>query len=177
MTWLRPTMYPIPVPSPGRLTTMPRPRGGDWLEDEMLALRRAGVDVLVCLLTSVESDELALSDEPAAASRAGMEFHAFPIVDLGVPDPEQVRPLLDILTSRLDDGEHVAVHCRAGIGRSSLIAAALLVRLGSPTEQAWQVIADARGVSVPETDEQRRWLDTHYAHRGPTEPGTPQEKT
>jgi protein-tyrosine phosphatase len=140
---------------------MPRPRGGERLDDEMLAVRRAGVDILVCLLPPAERDEMGLSDEPAAATRAGLEFHAFPIADFSVPDPVQVRPLLDILASRLRDGRHVAVHCRGGIGRSSLIAAALLVRLGSPVEQAWQVIAQARGVPVPETEEQRRWLDTY----------------
>jgi hypothetical protein len=32
---------------PGRLSTMARPRGGDWLADELAALRRRGVDVLV----------------------------------------------------------------------------------------------------------------------------------
>jgi len=132
MTWSKPTMYPIPAPSPGQLSTMPRPRGGDWLEEEMLALRHAGIDTLVCLLTSAERDELALSDEPAAATRAGLDFHAFPIDDFGVPDPEEIQPLLDLLAFRLEDGRHVAVHCRAGIGRSSVIAAALLVRLGTP---------------------------------------------
>ena len=174
--WSSPTMYPIPVPPPARLSTMPRPRGGDWLDDEMLAMRRVGVDVLVCLLTAAERDEMALSGEPAAAIRAGLEFHAFPIADFGVPDPGQVRPLLDILASRLRAGQHVAVHCRGGVGRSSLIAAALLVRLGSPAAQAWEVIAQARGVPVPETEEQRRWLDTYDGQDGPTEPGKPGDK-
>jgi protein-tyrosine phosphatase len=159
MMWSAPTRYPIPVPPPARLSTMPRPRGGDRLDDEMLALRHDGVDILVCLLTSAERDELALAQEPAAATRAGLDFHAFPVVDFGVPDRAEIQPLLDLLTSRLEEGRHVAVHCRGGIGRSSLIAAALLVQLGSSVEEAWQVIAEARGVPVPETDEQRRWLD------------------
>lgn len=164
MTWSTPTLYSIPLPLPAaRLSTMARPRG-DRLDDEMLALRRAGVDVLVCLLTPAERAELALSDESAAALRAGLDFHAHPVADFGVPDPTQIQPLLDTLTHRLHEGRHVAVHCRGGIGRSSLLAAALLVRLGSDPEQAWQVIADARGVPVPETDEQRQWLDSRPLH-------------
>jgi predicted protein tyrosine phosphatase len=158
---LKPTLYRIPAPPPARLSTMPRPRGGEWLDDEMLALRRAGVDVLVCLLTLAERVELGLSDEPAAARRAGLEFHSFPIIDFGVPDHADVQPLLDDLVTRLTGGRYVAVHCRAGIGRSSLIAAALLVRLGTPTGQVWDLIAEARGLPVPETGEQRRWLDRH----------------
>ena len=156
---IRPTLYPIAAPAPARLSIMPRPRGGLWLDDEMVALRRAGVDVLVCLQTIAELEELELAGEPESAVAAGLEFHLFPIVDLGVPDHGEVRPLLDTLTARLTAGRHVVVHCRAGIGRSSLIAAALLVRSGVPSERAWRVISEARGCEVPETEGQRRWLD------------------
>lgn len=36
---------------------MPRPRGGDWLGDETRSLAKAGVGVLVSLLTADESAE------------------------------------------------------------------------------------------------------------------------
>jgi hypothetical protein len=43
--------------------------------------------------------------------------------------------LMAELEERLAEGEFIVVHCRAGIGRSSLIAAAVLVREGlSPAE-------------------------------------------
>ena len=115
---LKPTLYPTPAPPAAWLSIMARPRGGGWLDDEMAAVRTAGVDVLVCLLTAAERDELGLADEPAAAIRAGLEFHAFPIVDLRVPDHRAVRPPLELLVTTLLSGRHVAVHCRAGIGRS-----------------------------------------------------------
>lgn len=34
--------YWIPGPWPGRLGIVPRPRGGDWFEDEMRRLQLAG---------------------------------------------------------------------------------------------------------------------------------------
>jgi len=34
------------------LGIMPRPRGGDWLDDELQALGKAGVNVVVSLLTA-----------------------------------------------------------------------------------------------------------------------------
>lgn len=64
---------------------MTRPRGGDWLADELSALRCAAVDVLVCLLTRGELEELELATEERMARAAGREFHSFPIVDCGVP--------------------------------------------------------------------------------------------
>jgi protein-tyrosine phosphatase len=61
----------------------------------------------------------------------------------------------------------VVVHCRAGIGRSSLIAGTVLVRFGIPPEEAWRLITAARGFRVPETPEQGEWL-TAFAARGDT---------
>jgi protein-tyrosine phosphatase len=153
-------LYTIPVPPPGRLSIMPRPRGGARLSDELRALREAGVDVLVCLLPRGERLMLGLAAEPAAAAQAGLVFLAFPIRDFTTPDRAAAAGLVETLAARLAEGRHVAIHCRGGIGRSPLIAAALLVRLGTPAEQAWQVVSAARGRPVPETDAQRRWLAT-----------------
>ena len=41
---------------------LPRPRGGDWLADEIRSLRACGVDVLVSLLTGEEVGELDLAE-------------------------------------------------------------------------------------------------------------------
>jgi hypothetical protein len=61
---MKPTLFTISRHGPGRLATMARPRGGEWLTDELGSLRRAGVDVLVCALTGPEMLELGLTDEP-----------------------------------------------------------------------------------------------------------------
>ncbi|GAA2147453.1 tyrosine protein phosphatase [Kitasatospora kazusensis] len=154
---MRPSLFTVDRPGPGRLSTMARPRGGDWLEDEMTALRRHGVDVLVCALTGPELDELGLTEEPRAAVAAGLRFVPLPIPDRTVPDPAAVLPALRELAGQLRAGAHVVTHCRAGIGRSSLLAAALLILEGADPEDAWQRIERARGLAVPDTAEQRAW--------------------
>lgn len=53
---------------------------------------------------------------------------------------------------------------RAGTGRSSVIAAAMLLRFGVREDEVWQTITSARGVTVPETDEQRARIH-RYATR------------
>jgi protein-tyrosine phosphatase len=156
----RPVTYAIPAPFPARLSIMARPTGAGQLDAELRGLRASGAEVLVCLLTSDERERAGLADEPDAAERAGLEFHALPVTDFGVPDPRTAVPLLDALAGALAAGRHVVVHCWGGIGRSSLIAAALLVRLGTPPDQAWETIAVARGCAVPETEAQRHWLDS-----------------
>jgi hypothetical protein len=46
-----------------RLAIIPRPRGADWLLDEIRFLQRAGVDVVVSALTASENEELGLVEE------------------------------------------------------------------------------------------------------------------
>jgi hypothetical protein len=64
-----------------------------------------------------------------------------------VPDPAVVTPVLEVLHGHLAAGAHVVIHCRNGIGRSSLLAAALLLREGLDPSQAWDCIATARGLA------------------------------
>jgi hypothetical protein len=59
---------------PGLLAVMPRPRGGDWLEDEIQSWRRAGVDVVLSLLTADEVADFSLDAEAALCSANGIQF-------------------------------------------------------------------------------------------------------
>ena len=59
----------------------------------------------------------------------------------------------------LKTGKNVAVHCRQGIGRSGLVAAASLMMSGIAAREAVDVVTRARGLTVPETPGQLQWLD------------------
>ena len=155
---MKPTLFVIERDGPGRLATMACPRGGDWLDDEVEALQTEGVDVLVSVLTNSELAELQLSAEPELARQAGLTYISFPIPDRGAPEGAAATDLAGQLEERLTGGEFIVVHCRAGIGRSSLIAAAVLVREGLSPAEAWELISAARGLSVPDTEAQRAWL-------------------
>jgi protein-tyrosine phosphatase len=143
----------------GRIGIMPRPRGGDWLEDEIRALRESRVDVIVSLLEKHEINELDLQDEPVYCDANGIIYLSMPIVDRGVP--ESGRVTLDFacrLKDFLEEGKNLVIHCRQGIGRSAVMAAAVLALRGMPAETALELIAQARGCSVPDTGEQRDWM-------------------
>ena len=156
---MRTTAYWIEGPWPGRLAIVPRPRGGDWLEEEVRSWREAGLDVMVSLLTYDEDAELELRQEEILCRARGIQFHAYPIQDRGVPASRQATTgLVQKLEKALEAGQSVAVHCRQGIGRSSLIAALLLVSAGIDPEAALAQIRQARGCAVPDTLEQRNWI-------------------
>jgi protein-tyrosine phosphatase len=150
-------IYTVARQLPGTLSTMAAPQGD--LDLVLPELRAMGVDTLVSLLPPEQVTMLYLTDEPNAALRAGLAFRSLPVPDFGVPDHAAfARPLRE-LSDELSAGRHVAVHCWGGVGRSALVAAALLVIRGSTPEAAWHRVAYARGVPVPETDEQRDWVD------------------
>ncbi len=152
------SLYWIDHPAGHRLAIMARPRAGDWLEDEIARWRNAGVDLVVSLLESEEVADLELQREAMLCRAAGIDFVSFPIPDRGVPPSfTETRTLTEMIGMR--GGEHaVAIHCRAGIGRSALIAGMVLVLAGMSTADALDAIGRARGLIVPDTDAQIEWL-------------------
>ena len=147
------------------MAIMPRPRGGDWLESEIRSLRNEGVDILVSLLEPHEVDELDLGDEPRRSREAGLRFISHPIPDHSTPESlEATSALILDLVRQLRAGQSIAVHCRAGIGRSATVAAAVLVAHGIPLTETLGLLEEARGFSVPETAEQVLWLE-EFARR------------
>jgi protein-tyrosine phosphatase len=160
-------LYWIDVPLKGRLAIMARPRAGDWLRDEVARWGAENIGVVVCLLEHAEIVELELGKETDLCREAGIEFISFPIRDRGVPSslPGTVE-LARLLAGKIESGKAVAIHCRAGIGRSAVIAACVLVCAGTEASATFDIVSAARGLRVPDTEEQSSWLQLfHDAQR------------
>ena len=156
---MNPDLFWIPGPWAGRLAVMTRPRGGDWLTDEVAGWKRAGIDLVVSLLENDEANQLELADEEAAARSRGIGFTSFPIADRGVPASlSDAVELLRGIASALREGRNVAVHCRQGVGRSGMIASGVFVVSGAEPRKAIEAVSAARGQNVPETPVQLRWI-------------------
>ncbi|MEQ9209713.1 MAG: hypothetical protein RLN96_07720, partial [Pseudomonadales bacterium] len=59
----------------------------------------------------------------------------------------------------IEQKHRVVLHCWAGIGRSGLLAATILVRMGHDSETVFDLVSKARGESIPETQEQEHWFN------------------
>jgi protein-tyrosine phosphatase len=155
-------LYWVDGPWPGKLALAARPRGGDWLQDELADWQRTGVHSILSLLTPEEERDLDLRDEANEARRLGLEFASVPIPDRQVPrsDAELGRALNNI-SETLSDGKNILIHCRQGVGRTGLVAACLLVKSGMSPSAAVDAVSAARGVAVPETEEQRNWIERY----------------
>jgi len=70
----------IDGPWPGKMAIAARPRGGEWLEDEIRSWKRSGIGMIFSLLTEEEKRDLNIESEAATAKAQGLKFCSFPIL-------------------------------------------------------------------------------------------------
>ena len=153
-----PTTYKVTDIGSGILSVMAKPVSGEWIDDEFSGLKRLGIDKVVSLLERFEEIEVGLGSEEELCLKHGLEFASFPIPDRELPNTKLAEHFLDSLLSEIRMGKHIVIHCRAGIGRTGIIAGGVLVKSGISAKEAFALISSARGVQVPDTEEQEAWL-------------------
>jgi protein-tyrosine phosphatase len=147
-----------------KLAIVLKPRGEDWLKDDLARIKRSGVDTLVSLLEPDEAGWLGLGDESQTAEEVGLKFLSYPIRDVHVPaDIKSFRAFVATLAERLRAGERIGLHCRGSIGRAPTTAACTLIQLGWKAKDALAAIQAARGFPIPDTEEQLRWILNYKA--------------
>lgn len=160
---MEPRLYRVVAPElKGQVVITRRPRGFEFLDDDVASWRAQGVNVVVSMLERHEAAALGLDQQGAICARHGIEFVSVPVADFAVPPSiEAVRTIVDGLVAHLEAGRSVALHCFASRGRSPTLAAAVLVQQGLSADDAVARLAFARGLHVPETRQQRQWIDDY----------------
>ena len=147
------------------LCRCPGSRDGVWVPPSLLAqdlghLAGLGISSVVSLIDADECRLIGVPSLAAQAVAAGLDWRDFPITDRAVPEPDQAaafQQLLADLSVILDEGARLAIHCRAGLGRSGLLAAALLVWRGVAADEAIAAIRRCRPGAI-ETEGQERYI-------------------
>lgn len=140
------------------------PRGGRYLSRELTHLKRSGIQTLVSLLSEEQVNMLELGDERAVAGDVGLQFLHHPIPDHQLPpDPQAFREFVVDLARRIKAGQSIGIHCWGSIGRATVVAACTLIHLGWEPQKALAAVESARGLPVPDTDEQQQWILNYKA--------------
>jgi protein-tyrosine phosphatase len=143
----------------GFIAIMAHPGREQDAASDIAALARAGVRQVVSLLQPAEARALGLDAEAQLVSQQAMGFVSFPIPDMGLPaSVSDFAGLSRDLYRQVDEGVNTLLHCRGGVGRSGLLAAAVLMQGGLDPQQACERITRVRGLRVPETPGQAAWL-------------------
>lgn len=153
-----PETYYIKDIGEGGLAIMPRPRGNEWLSDEIKGLKHLGYDLVVSFLEKSEELELDLIEEKSLCEQNDIEFISFPITDRGVPDDNDFFRLVSLLFQKIVQGKKAVLHCRGGIGRAGITASGILIKHGLSGKEAFKTVSKARGLQVPDTEEQMLWV-------------------
>ncbi|TDT41648.1 atypical dual specificity phosphatase [Halospina denitrificans] len=103
----------------GQLAGTPRPGIVQDLEHDLAALKRVGVTTLITL-TETRPDTEALAEY-------GIDNFWSPFQDMAAPSITQAAGLCKRIQRLCDEGGVVAVHCRAGLGRTGTVLASCLI--------------------------------------------------
>jgi atypical dual specificity phosphatase len=109
-------------------------------EDALLWLSRQGISVLVNLHERPHN--------PLSIARHNLTEVHLPVRDFTPPSPEQLERGVDAIAGALAEGKRVAVHCRAGLGRTGTLLACYLVNSGFSPEEAINRVREARPGSI-----------------------------
>lgn len=162
-----PDFFKVEFIGDGFLAVMAKPVPGDWLSDDIAALARAGIRRVVSLLESTEQHELGLDQEPSLCAEHELEFVSFPIKDRGPPaSVSEFSTFTKSLYEAIRKGRNTVVHCRAGIGRTGIVAASMLLHGADDADAAFSKVSNARGIEVPDTEEQFDWVKVNEATIG-----------
>lgn len=137
-----------------------RPRGDDWLEDELKSYHMIGLEHVISLLTDSEMKYYGLIREGVILSDLGIQFTRFPVPDFSVPEEEGDFLSLGLdLYERAKEGEKILIHCAGGVGRSSLLCSVILHFAGFSAEESLEMLEKSRGHEMPDTEKQRCFIE------------------
>lgn len=143
----------------GRLYLHSMPGRAEAYSDAAAEIERQRIDRVICL---TDDDEVRQrSPAYARAIEHGVPWKqvAHPVPDFGIPeDAEAFQKVAGEVAEALRRGERILVHCAAGIGRTGLMAAAVLTHLGMSLSDAASAVRAAG--SSAQSVEQQRFLES-----------------
>ena len=128
------------------------------LEMDLQALKSWGADAVICLVEPLELTAMGVPDYAQGLRNHGLTLFHLPIRDMSTPGQafenawarhaEELNELLSV-------SSHIVVHCAAGLGRTGMFCAEILVRMGWSAEDAIQKVRCIRPGAIETRDQER----------------------
>ena len=130
------------------------------LPDDIKTAHLAGITTLISLLEPNEAAKIGLQHEAEACTANGITFLNHPIRDMHLPNPAAFTAFAKSVATRIQNGEHIALHCYASIGRSGMLTCAILAHFGFDAQTALTHTTKMRKSQIPDTSEQTAFIQT-----------------
>ena len=144
----------------GRRVRRPDYQPVEDLEQDLAVLTTLGASGLVTLLEESELQFLGMDILPIQVRRHDLWWKHLPIKDMAIPGKvfeQRWAPEALTLHDSLQRGECLILHCWAGLGRSGMITARLLVEFGLDPQAAVLRVRDARPGAI-QTRQQEKYV-------------------
>jgi len=127
---------------------------------DLKALKVWGADAVICLVEPGELTAMGVPDYAEALRKYDFALFHLPIRDMstpGQPFEEAWAHHANELNELLSGPSHIVVHCAAGLGRTGMFCAEMLVRMGYYAEDAIQKVRGIRPGAI-ETHAQEHYV-------------------
>jgi protein-tyrosine phosphatase len=147
---------PLPPDVPGRLFATSFSIVGP---DPAKTLGDMGANALVCLITDHEIGLRFPDFGTWLGTHGGIHILRLPTPDWGVSDDDPLVAMVDQVVDAVRSGDTVVTHCGAGLGRTGVLCALVLVRLGLDLATAEVEVRRGRPGSGPDSSAQREQME------------------
>lgn len=155
--------FRIPLDNKKQLYIATKPKGSEGLEEDIFNLTKLGDSLVLCsLLTKNEISKYQLENEKEVCNKNKIEFQHLQIPDESIPVYQSFIDLLNLLLEKITNGKTIVIHCKHGIGRSGMIAVAILLHFNYDLEEACTLLTKTRGYKVPQSNSQLKLLSLYY---------------
>jgi protein-tyrosine phosphatase len=130
------------------------------LDDDLAAIRAANISTVISLISLPEMKKLGVPNLPAQVVQHKLQWLQLVIEDFGTPDLnalESWQQIKESILAALARRETVLLHCAAGLGRTGMMAACLLVACGQTPASAIAQVRAARPGTI-ETEGQAAFV-------------------
>ena len=133
---------------------------GRDLATDIKTIQDLNIVIVLSLLEEHELSHLGVKSLLKELSVKNIQWMRFEIENFGVPKFSQYALLnqnINTVSNDIINGKNILIHCMAGLGRTGMIAALILIKLGIDINQSIKLIRNIRPGSI-ETEEQEKFV-------------------